>query len=466
LVWDTSIIEDDHVAEQPYENACVIPHPREPRLLLLASDAGWALPRHAETEPAAIAAVMRQQLGLGVSVLRCAYDRARYEAEARAQVYALENHSPSWAPPAGAAWIGRDALRDLPLAVPEHRPVLDGWLTEAETGAVPELRAPWARPGWLAQATAWIHEQATRLGYTLTGPIMQVKVCPWSSVLRAPTASGALYFKTTDGSAAFEPAVTAALAELDREHSPRVLAIDAERVWMLMEDAGASLRHIMLAERDPARWEALLPAFARLQMATIPAAERLVALGAPDRRLDRLPREYASLIADPETLLAPQPGGLTEAELARARELLPELEAICAELASYGIPSAIQHDDLGPGNVLLGQHGGYVFFDWSDCSVAHPFLSIYIPLRWSRYLLEFDGPSLNRLRDAYLAPWTAYAPMERLLAAFPLACRLAKLSRALTWRGFVAGMEPDARWEYADSAPYFLRMFLNDDEGD
>jgi len=454
------------VAERPYDNYCIIPHPREPRVLLLASNDGWSLPCHAEIEPTAIAVAIRQQLGLEVSVLRCAYDCARDDPEARSRVYALENHSPAWSPPPGARWVGRAALRDLPLSVAEHRSVLDAWLVAAESGAAHPQQAPWAQPGWLAGATAWIDEQAQRLGYAVTGSVEQVKVCPWSTVLRVPTSSGLLYFKATAEVASFEPAVTAALAELDGEHAPRVLATDSARVWMLMEDAGALLREMMLAERDPARWEALLPQYAQLQMGTIPAVERLVSLGCPDRRLERLPDEYASLVADRAALLVGQPGGLTEEELALACEMIPQVGALCAELSSYGIPPAIQHDDLGPGNVLLGARGDYVFFDWSDCSVAHPFLSIFIPLRWSRHLLAFDEPALNRLRDAYLEPWTAYASRTRLLEAVPLACRFAKLSRALTWRGFVAGMEPDARWEYADSAPYFLRMFVNDDEGD
>jgi hypothetical protein len=454
------------VDETPYDNFCIVPHAREPRLLLAQGADGWALPGHAETEPAAIADAMRTLLGLETRVLRCAYDRARDEADARSRIYALENRAPGWSPPEGARWVGREDLAGLRLSREEHRPALDAWLHEAVTGIVPELRARWARPGWVDEAGAWIRERAESLGYQLTGPIEQVKVCPWSAVLRVPTSAAALYFKATAGAAASEPAVTALLAELVPAHSPRVLAIDAERVWMLMEDAGAWLRDVMLAERDPARWEALLPQFAQLQMATMPAAERLVELGCPDRRLERLPEEYARLVADADALLVGPPDGLSEEELARARAMVPEVRALCAELASLGLAAAIQHDDLGAGNVLLGPRGEYVFFDWSDCSVAHPLLSIFIPLRWARYLLDFDEAALDRLRDAYLEPWTEYAPMRRLREALPLACRFAKLSRALTWHGFVPGMEPDARWEYAGSVPYFLRMFLNDDEGD
>jgi hypothetical protein len=275
-----------------------------------------------------------------------------------------------------------------------------------------------------------------------------------------------LYFKATASDAAFEPALTRALAARWPERQPRVLAIDAARAWMLMEDAGAPLREIVLAERDPARWEALLADYARFQIATSPYVAEYIALGCPDRRLERLPEQYAALVADVGTLLVGAPGGLSEDAWRRARAFVPEVEALCAETAGYGLPAAKQHDDLGPGNVLLGPHGTYVFFDWSDASVAHPLLSLFIPLRWCRYLLDFESHTLDRLRDAYLEPWTVFAPKGRLLQAQALAHRLGKLSRALTWQGFVTTAEPGARWEYAASAPYFLRIFLNDDEGD
>src|SRR5262249_14812724 len=158
---------------------------------------------------------------------------------------------------------------------------------------VPEQRAPWARPGWWKAATAWIRERCEALGYSPTGPIAQVKVCAWSSVLMAPTDAGMVYFKATAACAGFEPAVTALLAEL----AP-------ERAWMLMADAGVSIREeVRTARGDPNRWEEILPQLARLQMAAAPAAERLVAVGCPDRRLESLPAQYATLVADPDMLL-------------------------------------------------------------------------------------------------------------------------------------------------------------------
>jgi hypothetical protein len=151
------------MAEDAYDNYGIITHGNialggESRVLLLPCAAGWTLPRYHATEALDINRVMRGQLGLDVTVLRRVYDRARYEPDARHQVYALENHSPAWTPPAGAMWADREDVTTLALAVPEHRAALDAWFAEAASGVVPAERAPWARPGWFATAGTWIRE--------------------------------------------------------------------------------------------------------------------------------------------------------------------------------------------------------------------------------------------------------------------------------------------------------------------
>ena len=50
----------------------------------------------------------------------------------------------------------------------------------------------WLDHRWLAEAEAWIREQAG-----VTGPIEQPHVFPWSTVLRVPTDDGLLWFKAT-----------------------------------------------------------------------------------------------------------------------------------------------------------------------------------------------------------------------------------------------------------------------------
>jgi hypothetical protein len=445
--------------EAPYANEAMLTHPREARLLLLDGVAGWTLPGFDATEPPAIIQAMRERLGVETTVLRRVYDRARVEPEAREQVYALEVRSPDWTPPGAARWFGRDELRTLPLANPARRSILDGCLAEGDGEITPPTRAPWEARGWFATAEAWLRERAGEAGYRLTGPVEQAHVRLWSSMLTAPTDRGPLYLKAIEPAFSFEGPLTETLASRWPAHLPPVVAIDAARGWLLTAHGGRVVRDLVRSEDGLAHWERLLAQFARLQIESSVEVERLTALGAPDRRLARLPLLYREMVADRDTLRVGQPGGLSEEEWRRA-------QALCIELADSGLPDALHHDDFGPGNALLGPGGDYSFCDWSDCAITMPLCSLFIPLRWARYLHDYDDVALGGMRDAYLAPWRAVVSSERVERAVPLALRFAKLQRALTWRAWMRATGPERAWEYADSAPYFFRMFLNDDEGE
>jgi hypothetical protein len=452
--------------EAPYANEAILAHPREARLLLLDGADGWALPGFAATEPPAIIQAMRERLGVDSIVLRRVYDRARWQPEAREQVYALQVRSPDWTPPGDARWFGGDELRTLPLAHPARRPILDAWLAEINGAIDPPSRAPWEARDWFAAAEAWLHERAGEAGYRLTGPVEQTHLRLWSCMLTAPTDRGPLYLKAIEPAFAFEAPLTKALAARWPTHLPPVVAGDATHGWLLTAHGGQVVRDLVRGEDGLAHWEGLLAQFARLQIESAAEVERLIALGVPDRRLTCLPLQYREMAADRETLHVDQPGGLSEEEWRRASAFAPQVEALCAELGDCGLPDGLHHDDFGPGNALLGAGGDYSFFDWSDCAITVPLCSLFIPLRWARYLLDYDDAALGCMRDAYLAPWRAVVSAERLERALPLSLRLAKLQRALTWRAWTRATGPERAWEYADSAPYFFRMFLNDDEGE
>ncbi len=448
------------------ENYSIAVHPGEPRVLLVAGDDGWALPSHEADEAPAIRQVMCERFGLDATLLGAVggryLDADHDEASA---VFALEVHSTPGVLPVGARWVSQAELAELPLAAPERRPLIEARLREAEGSAQSPLeRVPWARPGWFEMAAAWIGEQLARLGYTDVGPVEQVRIRPWSAVLRAPTAEGDVYFKAVASTYAHEVPLTAALADLLPRNTPRVLAADAARGWLLLADAGTSLGSALRAGGDPAPYAAALGAFARFQMATVPHIERLVALGCPDRRLERLPALFARAVADRDTLAVGREGVLSEPDYARLRALAPEVERLCADLASYRLPVvALHHDEITPGHVIPAGDR-FIFFDWGDSAITHPLCSLMMPLRWTRLVLGYDAAALARLRDAYLAAWTEYEPLERLRDAYAIAARLALLCRALTWYDFLPPLERGARWEFDDSAGYFLGLFLNGED--
>ena len=354
-------------------------------------------------------------------------------------------------------------MEHLLLAVPAHRAALAAWLAERAGQPVPPERPPWARPGWFAQAEAWIAGELRRLDVPLAGALVQERVSPTSCVLRVPGVAHTLYFKASAPVFGYEPALTAALGELWPDAVPRVLAMDAEQGWMLLEDAGPSLREVTRQDRDLGRWEAMLRQFARLQMESTAHLERLQGLGCPDRRLGRLPILFDELLREPARLLIGQAGGLSEAEYAGLQALQPELEALCERLAAYNIPATLHHDDFSAGNI--GVRGDrYLFYDWAESCLAHPFFSLIIVLRVAHYILRFDAAELDRLRDTYLGMWAGYAPVDDLHEAWSMALRLGKLCRALTWHTVAQSVEPRLRPEYQAAATAWLQMLLANDD--
>ena len=324
---------------------------------------------------------------------------------------------------------------------------------------VPELL--WTQPAWLEQAAAWIRAELDRQGIRVLGAIEQPHIRPWSTVLRAPTSDGDVYFKAVPSLLKHEVAITEALARWRPDCIPHIRAADSDRGWMIMSDSGTRLRDIIRPNQDIRPWFSVLPLYAKLQIEMSSQVDALLALGAPDRRLAVLPRLYVELLTDREILRIDQTPGLTSEEYARLNDLTPRLAAICGELAKHSIPESLHHGDLHDGNIFF-QHERYIFFDWGDCSITHPFFSFRTVMASNENSLGLaeDAPEHEQLRDIYLEPWAGLQLRENLLAAFKLAQQVWMIPTALTWHRILANSDATARETYAEPVPALLQEFL------
>jgi hypothetical protein len=329
-----------------------------------------------------------------------------------------------------------------------------------------DTQLPWTRPGWLEQASAWIEAELERQGLAANGPIEQPHVRPWSTVLRVPTSTGLLYFKATAPMLMHEPALTQALARWRPDCMPHVLATDLERGWILLRDSGESLRSRIQSDQDIWHWHTVLPLYAGLQIELSDRLAELLALGALDRRLATLPGQYEQLLADTDALLIGKPDGLKAEEYDQLRTLVPRFSAECEQLASYGLPETLHHDDFHDANIFV-RDGVYTFADWGESCAAQPFFTLVVMLRSIAYRRGWDEkvPELARLRDIYLEPWTRYAPHKQLLEASVLAQRIGMVGRALTWHRVVSQLEEPFKSEHAEAVPGWLQEFLTAEIG-
>ena len=141
-------------------------------------------------------------------------------------------------------------------------------------------------------------------------------------------------------------------------------------------------------------------------------------------------------------------------EAERASASLPRVSDLCDELAGFGLPETIQHDDFHDGQVYV-RDGRYLLLDWGDACVSHPFFTLSVTLEgmlaWG--LDDVEGsvdttPFLN----AYLTAFADYGDRSALEAAATIALRLGWVCRAVNARlGNPEGSNTDVH----------LRLFLD-----
>ena len=329
-----------------------------------------------------------------------------------------------------------------------------------------EAPPEWTQPGWLDQVSAWIQDALAQEGLAVTGLIEQPHIGPGSTVLRIPTSGGVYFFKATIPLFHHEVPVTAALYRWRPDCTPAVLKIDAAKGWLLMVDGGQTLRQAF-NRRGASRsaptlqsWREILALYATLQIDLAAHVDQLLLFGSPDRRLHLLPDLYRDLLSEEEYLHIGQPDGLTVSEYKRLLAATPQVEALYTELDTYKIPMSLHHNDLHDANIFYN-NGRPLFFDWGDSSISHPFFSLrttFVIIEYS-FDLDEEDPIFDKLARAYLEPWTLFASLDNLLAAFKLAKRLWALSTAIKYKTLLRQVV-SLREEYAEAVPGSLQEFL------
>ncbi|MEU3454666.1 aminoglycoside phosphotransferase family protein [Micromonospora sp. NPDC006766] len=283
----------------------------------------------------------------------------------------------------------------------------------------------WRDREWLTRVQDWVDGQLGELGVTRTGPPVQPHVYPWSTVLRIPTDRGDVWFKANTESLRHEAAVVRRIAVRRPDVVSPLLAADSGTGWMLMADAGETLRVVTQREQSLDRWRAVLPLYAGVQLDLADDVDDLLALGVPDLRLATLPKAYERLVDE------------VGAER-RFHDAAPMVADLCEELAGYGLPELLQHDDLHDGQVFV-RDGRHLVMDWGDACVSHPFFTLSVTLEGGlAWGLEdvWNSVDTTPFRDAYLAPYAERFAGD-LVAATRVALRLGWVCRAVN--GHVPG---------------------------
>jgi hypothetical protein len=431
---------------------CLIPHPYELKILTVPADGGgWTLPTvdHPDDWFAEVAGGIGREVsdrfGMRLTALR-EIDHGGV------RVCIMENHSPDWSHN-DERWFERDTISKFgPKSVANTgnalKAIVMQWMGARE---VPTERPAWERIGWYDEATTWFADSAAQLGRPLTGPIEQVKCAwSWSCIMRAPTADGNLYFKADYNKPPSEPLVIETMAKRWPMNVPRIVAVNHERRWMLMDDFGPE----RLSTRPVARWQSAVKQFGRIQRACADDLAPWVEIGLPDRGIASLKLHTDAMLDDPAGIGVRSDAGeeaLTLDQHARLIALRPNLHELWDELASIGIPDSIVQLDFREGNMAISNRRP-IFYDWSDTVISHPFFSAcrcldYIGSRPEDSKRKLSGRERRRrIRNAYLEAWADSRSTDELLRAFKLIRQLSPMFLAIRWYLEIPHCEADSSW--------------------
>lgn len=319
----------------------------------------------------------------------------------------------------------------------------------------------WQQSQWQQRAYQWIRDTVQSNGLGSVFSIEQTHVRTWSTVLRIKTSSGLFWFKANNARFIHEASLLDQLSLCCGPSIPQLVAWEKAEGWFLSEHAGMSLADVLESDPDIRRWENALSCYGALQRELESRTDDMLNLGVPDCRPHAAPVVLEELLEDTEACLIDDNVGMTRAQHKALWDFLPNFKSMCDQLAAFGIAATLQHDDLHRSNIFLNRDR-HVFIDWADASVAHPFGSLIYPLLQASELL---GPTssnqLERLRDAYLEPWTDVQDRKALRSAADLAVTVASVGRALAWRRAVSPEEREAVKEYyASGVPRWLQKLL------
>lgn len=304
--------------------------------------------------------------------------------------------------------------------------------------------SPFARRGWLGELQSWTGEKVRSKGIELTGPFRQYNASPSFSLIRFETNGPAVWFKAVGEPNRREFPLTLKLAQLFPEYLPELVATRPDwNGWLSLEAPGTNLGQT----QEMALWERAAAALARLQVKSIGKTGSILDTGARDLRtapLSDLADPFLGIMAQlMERQAKVPPGILGGKELdwlgAQIKDSLTLLEEL-------GIPDALGHLDLNAGNIIVSENG-YVFVDWAEAYVGHPFLSFEYLLEHFRHAIGADVAREAELVRSYNAPWEQVLPADVIAEALtlaPLAAVFAYAAGIDGWRNQERPIEPKA----------------------
>jgi len=282
------------------------------------------------------------------------------------------------------------------------------------------------------------------MGFHLTGEFRQLNASPSFSLVRFETDGPVLWFKAVGEPNLREFAITCALAQRFPGYLPPILAIRPDwNGWLSKEVEGKLLSDV----QEPAPWERTAAALARLQIESIDRGSQMLGAGAHDLGSTALSKRIRPFLSSLGQMMERQtkvpPAVLDHADLLA---LTDSLQTALDALEAAGVPDALGHLDLNPGNIIISDDRCR-FLDWAEAYIGNPLFSLEYLLQHARRVFGEASDVRTKMIATYCAEWHVVASPTALTHALAFAPLLAVFAYAAgtdAWRQPQALEEPTA----------------------
>jgi aminoglycoside phosphotransferase (APT) family kinase protein len=117
----------------------------------------------------------------------------------------------------------------------------------------------------------------------------------------------------------------------------------------------------------------------------------------------------------------------------------------------------LEHGDFFGGNIIV-QNGMPIIYDWSDCTLSHPFLSATVYLEEVEELFSYEFA--ESLLDDYVSEWTTFDSKDRLHEEYRLLQLIAPIFYLSVYQSFIFPAFKD-NWDKRSIIEYYIEKWIS-----
>lgn len=309
----------------------------------------------------------------------------------------------------GYQWVSLDNT-DIYHLFEEAQHAIRTELAWIAKGHEPSNRLTWERRGWYERASSWMKEQLKlHCEAEFQGSTIHLRSFQIGAIIQANTDHGRFFLKCN--SLRNDAAYTEVLSRVVPKYVAKPVVVDKKQGMMITADYVEILEPFF--QFSKLEFEDMAGDYARLQKEAIWKVDELLEGGVPDFRPPKLLMLIDELIGCSVFLQL----GDTERSVQDVRYVVGNSD-VCKKviqiLIDSNMPATISHNDIFTSNVYR-QVGckQFMFFDWCDGAVVHPFCTSEPFLKHNTYFEEWrEFGTLEQLKAWYYVGGVVYPLIE------------------------------------------------------